>query len=231
MPLELYSQVPEFEGKTQDGSSFESCITLRDGSWTVLFSYPSDFTPICSTEISAFAQLQQEFEKRNCNLVALSTDSVQSHADWIKDVEAMTKNTVKVTFPIVADEDGKILDSLKMRVHAPPPKSEQDQQQAKRSKNNLITTRTTYIIDPNGIICYVAVNPTNAGRNIEDLIRVLDGIQLANMKETLGTPANWRVGQDVVLLPNAEHGNGTRPVVTKRYFPYLEFTSSTVVGV
>jgi peroxiredoxin 2/4 len=182
----LNEPAPEFEATTTQGP-----LKLSDlrGKWVVLFSHPSDFTPVCSTEFMAFARSYDEFTKRNAQLVGISVDSVYSHIAWIRNIEE--KGGVKIPFPVVADLDMKVAQQFGM-IHP--------------GEGATATVRTVFFIDDKGIVRAMIYYPMSCGRNIDEIIRVLDALQTAD-KNGVATPANWRPGEDVVVpAPATQEG-------------------------
>ena len=192
--LRLGDTAPDF---TQDSSigpiSFHQWL---GDSWGVLFSHPADFTPVCTTELGATAKLADEFKKRNVKAIALSVDAVDSHQGWIKDINE-TQNC-QVQFPIIADVDKKVADLYGM-IHP----------------NSLanVTVRSVFIIDPNKKIPLTLTYPASTGRNFDELLRVIDSLQLTEY-HSVATPADWKYGDDVVIVPSI-----TDPEVLKAKFP------------
>ena len=174
-------KAPDFEADTNQGRIKFS--EFNKGSWVILFSHPADFTPVCTTEFSGFAMKQEEFEKRNVKLLGLSIDSVYSHIAWIKQIEEMYETKIK--FPVIADLGFKVSHLYNM-IH--PAISE------------VHAIRTIFIIDPEGILRAYMTYPMNIGRNIDEFIRIVDAMQLAD-KEKIATPANWKPG-DKVIVPS-----------------------------
>jgi peroxiredoxin 2/4 len=182
----LNEPAPEFEATTTQGP-----LKLSDlrGKWVVLFSHPSDFTPVCSTEFMAFARSYDEFTKRNAQLVGISVDSVYSHIAWIRNIEE--KGGVKIPFPVVADLDMKVAQQFGM-IHP--------------GEGATATVRTVFFIDDKGIVRAMIYYPMSCGRNIDEIIRVLDALQTAD-KNGVATPADWRPGEDVVVpAPATQEG-------------------------
>jgi peroxiredoxin (alkyl hydroperoxide reductase subunit C) len=174
----LNEPAPDFEATTTQGP-----IKLSDlrGQWVVLFSHPADFTPVCSTEFMAFAKNHDEFTKRNAKLIGISVDSVYSHIAWIRNIEE--KGGVKIPFPVVADLDMKVAQQFGM-IHP--------------GEGVTATVRTVFFIDDKGIVRAMIYYPMSCGRNIDEVIRVLDALQTAD-KNGVATPANWRPGENVVV--------------------------------
>ena len=174
----LNEPAPDFEATTTQGP-----IKLSDlrGQWVVLFSHPADFTPVCSTEFMAFARNYDEFTKRNAKLIGISVDSVYSHIAWIRNIEE--KGGVKIPFPVVADLDMKVAQQFGM-IHP--------------GEGATATVRTVFFIDDKGIVRAMIYYPMSLGRNIDEIVRVLDALQTAD-KNGVATPANWRPGDNVVV--------------------------------
>ena len=174
----LNEPAPDFEANTTHGK-----IKLSDlrGKWVVLFSHPADFTPVCSTEFGAFARRYEEFEKRNVQLIGLSIDSVQSHLAWVHDLEKAFG--VKIPFPVIADLDMKVANLYGM-IHP--------------AANNTSTVRTVFFIDDKGILRAMIYYPMNVGRNISEILRVIDALQTAD-RNGVSCPADWQPGDPVVV--------------------------------
>jgi peroxiredoxin (alkyl hydroperoxide reductase subunit C) len=184
MPL-LGDKFPELTVKTTHGTM--NLPKDMKGKWFVLFSHPGDFTPVCTTEFVAFSQMADQFEKLGCKLIGLSIDQVFSHikwAEWIND-----NLGVKVPFPIIADDMGKVGGALGM-IH--PGKGTN-------------TVRAVFIVDPEGTIRLVLYYPQEIGRNMEEVLRALKALQTSD-KNGVATPANWPSNcliEDHVIIPPA----------------------------
>jgi peroxiredoxin len=204
--LKLGDKAPNFDAETSIGK-----INFYDylgDSWGILFSHPADFTPVCTTELGAAAKYKDKFEKRNVKMVALSVDGVESHKEWIKDIDE-TQHT-KVDFPIIADEDKKISKLYDM-IH---PKAD-----------NTLTVRSVYVIAPDKTIKLMITYPASTGRNFDELLRVIDSLQLtADYK--VSTPANWKKGEDVVISTSVSNEEAKKmfPKGFKEVKPYLRLT-------
>ncbi|MGH2623901.1 MAG: peroxiredoxin, partial [Sphingobacterium sp.] len=151
--------------------------------WAVLYSHPSDFTPVCTTELGRTAQLKSEFDKRNVKVLALSVDSVEDHKNWILDINE-TQNT-EVNFPIIADEDKKVAELYDM-IH---PKA-----------SATATVRSVFIIGPDKKVKLSLTYPASTGRNFNEILRVIDSLQLTQDHQ-VATPADWVDGEDVIVVP------------------------------
>lgn len=178
----LNEPAPDFEAKTTKGT-----LKLSDfkGKWVVLFSHPADFTPVCSTEFLAFARKADEFAKRNVQLMGLSIDSIYSHLAWIKDLEEMTGTVID--FPVIADLDMKVSHLYGM-VHP--------------GAGDTATVRTVFVIDDKGILRAMLYYPMTNGRNIDEILRLVDALQFTD-KTGLATPANWQPGELAIVPPPA----------------------------
>lgn len=171
---------PEFEAPTTAGT-----LRLSDykGSWLILFSHPADFTPVCTTEFMAFAEIYPQLQERGVELLGLSVDSVTSHIAWLRNIEE--KTGVKIPFPIIADLNKTVATAYGM-IHPGDSKTE--------------TVRCVFIIDPDQIIRCILYYPLSTGRNMDEIIRIIDSLQTVD-KHKVATPANWRPGDPVVLPP------------------------------
>lgn len=183
--LRIGSKAPDFRAKTTHGE-LQFSEWSKD-SWVVFFSHPADFTPVCSTEFVEFAKRFEEFQKRNTKLMGLSIDSVYSHIAWVKEIEKLW--TVKIPFPVVADLDTKVAQKWGM-IH--PDASE------------TVTVRTVYIVDPTQTIRAIIYYPLNVGRNMDEILRVVDALQTAT-KHGVACPANWRPGEKVIVPAPLTH--------------------------
>jgi len=176
--LQLGAKVPDFEANSTHGPVK---LSNYKGKWLIVFSHPADFTPVCSTEFAGFAERFDEFDKRGVQLIGVSIDSVYSHIAWVRDIE---KNfNVKVKFPVVADLDQKVARLFGM-VHEPMAVT--------------AAVRCVFFIDPELTLRAMIYYPLSCGRNIDEIVRVVDALQL-NVKAGVATPANWRPGDDVII--------------------------------
>ncbi len=173
---------PDFEAKSTHGMIRLSDYTSK-GKWVMLFSHPADFTPVCTTEFATFAQNYPEFEARGVQLIGLSIDSVHAHIAWVRDIEK--KFTTKVAFPVIADLDQKVSRQFGM-VH--------------EACSETATVRAVFFIDPKNMIRAILYYPMSLGRDVNELIRVIDALQVAD-RNACATPANWKPGQPVIVPP------------------------------
>ena len=181
MSIRLGDLAPDFTAASTEGTiKFHEWL---GNSWGVLFSHPADFTPVCTTELGTVAKLKTEFEKRNVKVIALSVDPVETHHEWIKDINE-TQNTV-VNFPIIADP---IFEVSKLYDFVHP------------NTSDKFTVRSVVILDPEKKVKLIITYPASTGRNFDEILRVIDSLQLtANYQ--VATPANWKQGEDVVVIP------------------------------
>ena len=179
--LRLGDIAPNFDAETTLGT-----INFHDwlgDSWGMLFSHPADFTPVCTTELGMVANYYPEFVKRNTKVIALSVDGLESHLEWIKDVNETQGTTVN--FPIIADEDKKVATLYDM-IHP--------------NANDKFTVRSVFVVGPDKKIKLTLTYPASTGRNFDELLRVIDSLQLT-ANYSVATPANWKDGEDVVISP------------------------------
>ena len=181
MPIRLGETAPDFTAQTTMGE-----INFHDwagDSWVVLYSHPSDYTPVCTTELGRTAALAEDFERRNAKVIALSVDDLESHHGWVKDIEE-TQN-VTMNFPIIADADKKIAIAYDM-IHP--------------EADAKFTVRSVFIIDPSKKVRLTLTYPPATGRNFQEILRVLDSLQLTD-GYSVATPVDWKDGEDVVVSP------------------------------
>ena len=205
--LRLGDTAPNFDAETTEGKL--NFYDYLGDSWGVLFSHPSDYTPVCTTELGTVANYKPEFDKRNTKVIALSIDDLESHKGWIKDIEE-TQN-VKLNYPIIADED-KNVSTLYDMIHP--------------NEDNKATVRSVFIISPDKKVKLTLTYPPSTGRNFEELLRVIDSLQLTAYKK-VATPANWKHGEDVVISPSVSNEEAEKlfPKGFKEIKPYLRMTS------
>jgi thioredoxin-dependent peroxiredoxin len=181
MSLRLGDLAPNFTTETSEGTiNFHEWL---GDSWGVLFSHPADFTPVCTTELGTVAKLKGEFTKRNVKVLALSVDGVESHKEWIKDINETQSCTVN--FPIIADPEFKVANLYDM-IHP--------------NANDKFTVRSVFVIGADKKIKLIITYPASTGRNFDEILRVIDSLQLT-ANYSVATPANWKDGEDVVIAP------------------------------
>jgi alkyl hydroperoxide reductase subunit AhpC len=205
MALLLGDTVPNFTQDSTDGP-IDLYDFFGDG-WGILFSHPADFTPVCTTELGVVAGLKGQFDKRNTKVIGLSVDELSSHIDWVKDIEE-TQN-VTLNFPIIADADQKVANLYNMI----------------QSEDNKMTVRSVFIVDPAKKLRLTITYPAATGRNFAEILRVLDSLQLSDGYK-VATPANWRDGDDVIVLPAVSNEDADRlfPKGYETVRPYLRTT-------
>jgi alkyl hydroperoxide reductase subunit AhpC len=205
--LRLGDIAPDFiQQSTQGEISFHQWL---GSSWGVLFSHPRDFTPVCTTELGATAKLKNEFARRNVKVLAISVDDVDSHNKWLGDIEE-TQHT-HVDFPILADPDRKVANLYDM-IHP--------------NANDTLTVRSVFIIDPKKKIRTTFTYPASTGRNFDEILRVIDSLQLTDA-HSVATPANWKDGDDVIIVPSLQDAELIKQKFPKGYKaikPYLRIT-------
>lgn len=194
MTLQLGDAAPDFTAITTEGE-----LSFHDWAgddWVVFFSHPADFTPVCTTELGMVAKLQSEFQKRGVKTIALSVDPIDSHHDWVKDINDTQQTTIN--YPIIADADRAVATKYGM-LHP--------------NADATSTVRSVFIIDPDKKVRLTLTYPAATGRNFDEILRVIDGLQLTdNFK--VATPVNWKHGEDVVIVPSVQD-----PAELKERFP------------
>jgi thioredoxin-dependent peroxiredoxin len=181
---------PDFDADTTEGR-----IRFHDwmgDKWAVLFSHPKDFTPVCTTELGYMAKIKSEFDKRNVKIIGLSVDPVESHAKWaadIKDTQGYAPN-----YPMIGDPELKIAKAWDMLP------AELNGAAAQRTAADNQTVRNVFVVGPDKRIKLILVYPMTAGRNFDEVLRVIDSLQLT-AKHRVSTPVNWKRGEDVIILP------------------------------
>jgi thioredoxin-dependent peroxiredoxin len=190
MALRIGDRAPDFEADTTKGRiKFHDYI--GDG-WAVLFSHPKNFTPVCTTELGAVARLEPEFTKRNTKVIGLSVDPVSDHERWMADIRDVTGGDVR--YPLIGDSDLAVAKLYEML-----PADAGETSQGRTAATNQ-TVRTVYIIGPDKLIKATLAYPMSSGRNFDEVLRLLDSIQLT-AKYKVATPANWKNGEDVIIVP------------------------------
>lgn len=176
----LNEPAPEFEAVTTHG-----VIRLTDyeGSWLILFSHPADFTPVCTTEFMGFAEIYPELQKRNVELLGLSVDSVYSHIAWVRNIEQ--NFGVEIPFPVIADLNKDVATLFGMVMPG---------------ESTTETSRCVFVIDPKGIMRAMIYYPLTTGRNMQEILRLMDALQ-ATDEHQIATPANWQPGDKVIVPP------------------------------
>lgn len=210
--LRLGSTAPDFHADTSNGPiDFHKYI---DGSWAILFSHPDDYTPVCTTELGAFAKLEPEFAKRNVKLLGLSANDTESHKGWIKDIDEVTGS--RLTFPIIADPSRKIALAYDMVDY-------QDTTNVD-AQGMALTIRSVFVIDPKKKIRLIMAYPASTGRNTAEVLRAIDSLQTGD-KYRITTPINWTPGEDVIVHPSVSNEEAKTLFPKFRVIkPYLRLT-------
>ncbi|KAK4770866.1 hypothetical protein SAY87_031398 [Trapa incisa] len=193
--LTLGDTVPNIHVDTTHGR-----IWLHDyigDSTTIIFSHPGDFTPVCTTELGKIAKYKQEFEEKGVKLIGLSCDDLQSHKEWIKDIEAFTPGS-KVTYPIIADPNREIIKQLNM--------VDPDE---KDSSGNQVPSRALHIVGPDKKIKLSFLYPACTGRNMEEVMRVVESLNRV-CKYKIATPVDWKPGETVVIPPSVSDEDASK---------------------
>jgi thioredoxin-dependent peroxiredoxin len=216
MSLRLNTTAPDFTAETTKGTlHFHNWI--GDG-WAMLFSHPKDFTPVCTTELGYMARIEPEFAKRNCKIIGLSVDPVESHLKWEKDIEET--QGAAVNYPMIGDPTLSIAKLYDMLPAEEPATSEG------RTAATNQTVRTVFVIGPDKKIKLQLIYPMTTGRNFNEVLRVLDSMQLT-ASHKVATPVNWQNGDDVIIVPAVTDAEAKEkfPQGWKTIKPYLRIVS------
>src|SRR5438445_12788316 len=214
MALAINDTAPDFEARTTEGP-----IRFHDwigNSWVVLFSHPKDFTPVCTTELGYMAKLKPEFDRRNTKIIGLSVHPVTDHKSWVKDIEET--QGAKVNYPMIGDPDLNVAKAYDM-IHP-------NASAGKRTAVDNATVRTVFIVGPDKKVKAMLIYPMSAGRNFDEVLRLLDSLQL-NAKHTVATPVNWKPGEDVIIPTSVSDEDAKKkyPQGFKTHKPYLRTVS------
>jgi len=206
MSIRLGDDAPNFKANTTIGE-IDFHEYLGD-SWGVLFSHPSDFTPVCTTELGRAALLKSEFDKRNVKVLAVSVDAIDNHFSWVKDINETQH--CSVDFPIIADEKREVA-SLYDMIHP--------------NASATFTVRSLFVIGPDKKIKLFITYPASTGRNFVEVLRVIDSLQLTAQHQ-VATLADWKNGEDVIVVPavSTEDAEKKFPKGLNIVKPYLRYT-------
>jgi peroxiredoxin (alkyl hydroperoxide reductase subunit C) len=174
-------RAPDFNAVTTQGEIRFSEWT--SGKWTLLFSHPADFTPVCSTELVELARRSKEFDQRNFKLIGLSIDSIHSHLAWVENLAKIMET--RLPYPLIADTDKKVAELYGM-IHP--------------GESATVTVRALFFIDPKQTIRAIIYYPLNVGRNVDEILRVCDALQTADAN-AVACPVNWKKGDKVIVPP------------------------------
>ncbi|GJG95196.1 peroxiredoxin [Cupriavidus pauculus] len=211
MAIRIGETAPDFTAETTEGKiNFHEWI---GDSWAILFSHPKDFTPVCTTELGYMAKLKPEFDKRNTKVIGLSIDPVGDHSRWAKDIEET--QGAAVNYPMIGDHDltvAKLYDMIHPEASGSGPRTAVDN----------ATIRSVFWIGPDKKIKAMLVYPMSAGRNFDEVLRLLDSLQL-NAKHAVATPVNWKPGDDVIIPTSVSDDDAKKkyPDGFKTLKPYL----------
>ncbi len=206
MTIRLGDDAPDFTAPTTEGEiRFHEWL---GDNWGVLFSHPKDYTPVCTTELGMAARLKPEFDKRGVKIIGLSVDPLDSHEGWSKDIEET--QGAAVNFPMIADAD-KTVANLYDMIHP--------------NASDTATVRSVFIIDSNKKIRMTMTYPASAGRNFDEILRIIDSLQLTS-KYSVATPVNWKDGDDCIIVPavSDEDAKEKFPKGWTAVKPYLRIT-------
>ncbi|GLZ87249.1 peroxiredoxin [Pseudomonas sp. BN414] len=210
MAIRIGDEAPDFTVDSTEGTiNFHQWIGDQ---WAILFSHPKDFTPVCTTELGYMAKLKPEFDKRNTKVIGLSVDPVSDHRKWVGDIEETQGHAVN--YPMIGDENlvvAKLYDMIHPNASAGP-----------RTAVDNATVRSVFLIGPDKKVKAMLVYPMSAGRNFDEVLRLLDSLQL-NAKHTVATPVNWRPGEDVIIPTSVSDEDAKKkyPDGYKTLKPYL----------
>jgi alkyl hydroperoxide reductase subunit AhpC len=212
MSLRINSEAPNFTADTTEGKlNFHEWI---GNGWAILFSHPKDFTPVCTTELGYMAGLKPQFDKRNTKIIGLSVDPVTNHSKWAKDIEETQGHAVN--YPMIGDPELKIATMYDMLPEGAGTTSEG------RTATDNATVRSVFIIGPDKKVKAMLTYPMSAGRNFDEVLRLLDAVQLG-AKHNVATPVNWKPGEDVIIPTSVsvEQAKAKFPQGFKTLKPYL----------
>ncbi|HWH40419.1 MAG TPA: peroxiredoxin [Usitatibacter sp.] len=210
MTIRIGDEAPDFTAETTQGKiRFHEWI---GNGWAILFSHPKDFTPVCTTELGYMAKLKPEWEKRNTKIIGLSIDPVSDHQRWLKDIEETQGSAVN--YPLIGDSDltvAKLYDMIHPNASG-----------GTRSAADNATIRSVFIVGPDKKVKAMLVYPMSAGRNFDEVLRLLDSLQM-NAKYAVATPVNWKPGQNVIIPTSVsdEEARKKYPQGFKTLKPYL----------
>ena len=214
MSLRINDTAPDFTAETTEGPiRFHEWI--GDG-WAILFSHPKDFTPVCTTELGVMAGMMDEFRRRNCKILGISVDPVDSHHKWKSDIETVSGN--RVSYPMIGDSELKIAKLYDML-----PASAGDTSEGRTPADNA-TVRSVFVVGPDKKVKLTLTYPMTTGRNFDELLRAIDSIQLT-ARHQVATPANWKSGEDVIITPAVSDEDAEKRFgAFERVLPYMRKT-------
>jgi alkyl hydroperoxide reductase subunit AhpC len=207
MALQLGDDAPNFTATTTEGEiNFHEWL---GNGWGILFSHPADFTPVCTTELGTVSKIKPEFDKRNVKVIAVSVDPIESHKGWINDINETQHTTMN--FPIIADPERNVSNLYGM-IHP--------------NASDTLTVRSVFVIGPDKKIKLMLTYPASTGRNFDEILRVIDSLQMTS-KHKLATPANWKPGQECIVVPAVSDDEAKKTFGNFRAEkPYLRYVPS-----
>ena len=210
MTIRIGDEAPDFTAETTAGRiRFHEWIGDK---WAILFSHPKDFTPVCTTELGYMAGLKAQFDKRNTKIIGLSVDPVSDHKAWVKDIKETQGH--EVNYPMIGDSDlavAKLYDMIHPNASG-----------GKRTAMDNATVRSVFIVGPDRKVKAMLIYPMTAGRNFDEVLRLLDSLQLS-AKHSVATPVNWKPGDDVIIPTSVSDEDARKkyPQGFKTLKPYL----------
>jgi len=214
MSIRIGEEAPDFTAETTEGTvRFHEWIGDH---WAILFSHPKDFTPVCTTELGYMAGLKPEFDRRNTKVIGLSVDPVSDHHKWMKDIEETQGHAIN--YPMIGDADLKVAKLYDM-IHP-------NANGGTRTAADNATVRSVFLIGPDKKVKAMLMYPMSAGRNFDEVLRLLDALQL-NAKYTVATPVNWKMGEDVIIPTSVSNDDAMKkyPLGFKTVKPYLRYVA------
>jgi alkyl hydroperoxide reductase subunit AhpC len=210
MTIRIGDEAPDFTAETTEGRiRFHEWIGDK---WAILFSHPKDFTPVCTTELGYMAGLKAQFDKRDTKIIGLSVDPVSDHKAWVKDIKETQGH--EVTYPMIGDSDlavAKLYDMIHPNASG-----------GKRTAVDNATVRSVFIVGPDKKVKAMLIYPMTAGRNFDEVLRLLDSLQLS-ARHSVATPVNWKPGDDVIIPTSVSDEDAKKkyPQGFKTLKPYL----------
>ncbi|WP_027794039.1 peroxiredoxin [Paraburkholderia acidipaludis] len=215
MTIRLGEDAPDFTAETTEGTiRFHEWIGDH---WAILFSHPKDFTPVCTTELGYMAHLKPEFDRRNTRIIGLSIDPVSDHRNWVKDIEET--QGAAINYPLIGDADLTVAKLYDM-IHPSASGG------GSRTAADNATVRSVFIVGPDKKVKAMLVYPMSAGRNFDEVLRLLDALQM-NAQHTVATPVNWKPGDEVIIPTSVsdEAAKAKYPQGFRTLKPYLRYVA------
>ncbi|MBI2870244.1 MAG: peroxiredoxin [Candidatus Omnitrophica bacterium] len=207
MAIRIGDKAPNFQAETTQGKI--DFYQWKGSNWTVLFSHPRDFTPVCTTELGEVARLKAQFDQRSCKVIGLSVDAVKDHQGWAQDIQETQGQTLN--FPLIGDPDRRVSQLYDM-IHP--------------NASDTFTVRSVFVIDGKNTVRLIITYPASTGRNFVEILRVIDSLQLTDNYK-VATPVNWKNGEDVIIVPSLTDEQEIKKLFPRGYKalkPYLRVT-------